>query len=1104
MQATTLLLIFFSLIAFSKGCNRTLVVHPHQPKLVTSPNHPGFYPNGNHCVTFISTSSPHLCLKFTLLFLDVEAEHQCRYDRVELKTDGDVVRVYCGRFGDVNAHDRMTSTGRSQAQICFTTDTTVEGAGFSIRAEADICPGYNKCGSTLLERSGVITSRNYPRQYENDLNCLTHIRLPRLCQITLCFTYFELEHNHGCNFDFVDIYNGSALVPEKRVGRYCHLHHHCFHLGNEVLIHFKTDGSIVKRGFRLEYTSSCGGCMSNPCMNGGTCTELPMDSYMCVCPFGFTGRSCQSEFARIINRLTAPGYLQSPNYPNVYPNDYLSDFIITAKEGKRVILTIVDFHLERTDNCQNDRLEIYDGATSNANRVGFFCGNMRSQTIQSTSNVMILRFISNGRMAKSGFLIYYSSESSLPSPPCLKRNGGCQQVCTALSANRRRCSCRAGFVINEDGMTCRDIDECNPNLNSSVQHRCIHPAVCQNTAGSYYCQCTKPGFKLALEGRSCEDENECENGAVHHCEQNCVNTDGSYYCTCKDGYILSANGKQCEDVDECLSNRGGCDQRCRNLPGSYECYCKKGFIVNSENPRQCIDEDECRYFSPSSEQCPECRTTNSGWYKCKCPEHFRMASPTDPDDVRGCIDIDECTLLPTFCGDNGTCVNTVGGVHCQCKSGFTGSEQFRCVDINECEIDDGGCQGSCHNEIGSFSCSCPVGYELAQDDKRSCLDINECANSSVCDQTCLNVNGSYHCQCRVGFTLSSDPRSCIDVNECELGTDNCSNLCENRQGSYSCLCPPGYRLSIDQHQCIDVDECETNNGRCQQKCVNTPGNFSCQCRRGYFSEDGGISCQDVNECEQSPCNMTCQNTNGSFFCECPRPRFVLAENGVDCLDVDECAVNNGGCSQVCTNTYGGHDCSCFDGFHPKGRNSPKCKDVNECKRTEENNCSQTCHNTEGSYYCSCRPGYELDSDNRTCIDVDECSLNTTGCSQICTNVDGGFRCSCLVGFEVSRNNFRKCEDVNECMQSNGNCSGECVNTFGSYECQCKDNERLGEDRLSCSACPTCNEYNEMRTKMSILQEQIEHLQGQIHDLQVALLQSTAKSERREEVDGKAS
>ena len=38
-----------------------------------------------------------------------------------------------------------------------------------------------------------------------------------------------------------------------------------------------------------------------------------------------------------------------------------------------------------------------------------------------------------------------------------------------------------------------------------------------------------------------------------------------------------------------------------------------------------------------------------------------------------------------------------------------------CLDVNECESDNGGCAQICINTAGSFECSCAVGYSLSID-----------------------------------------------------------------------------------------------------------------------------------------------------------------------------------------------------------------------------------------------------------------------------------------------------------------------------------------------------------------------------------------------------
>ena len=42
------------------------------------------------------------------------------------------------------------------------------------------------------------------------------------------------------------------------------------------------------------------------------------------------------------------------------------------------------------------------------------------------------------------------------------------------------------------------------------------------------------------------------------------------------------------------------------------------------------------------------------------------------------------------------------------------------LDINECDVKNGGCSHMCVNEPGSFSCRCSSGYEL-HTDKKTCI-----------------------------------------------------------------------------------------------------------------------------------------------------------------------------------------------------------------------------------------------------------------------------------------------------------------------------------------------------------------------------------------------
>ena len=74
------------------------------------------------------------------------------------------------------------------------------------------------------------------------------------------------------------------------------------------------------------------------------------------------------------------------------------------------------------------------------------------------------------------------------------------------------------------------------------------------------------------------DIDECSNGTV--CDENadCLDTPGSYECTCSSGY--SGDGHTCLDIDECLSDPCVENANCTNNNGSFLCHCNTGFSGN--------------------------------------------------------------------------------------------------------------------------------------------------------------------------------------------------------------------------------------------------------------------------------------------------------------------------------------------------------------------------------------------------------------------------------------------------------------------------------------------------------------------------------------------
>lgn len=69
-------------------------------------------------------------------------------------------------------------------------------------------------------------------------------------------------------------------------------------------------------------------------------------------------------------------------------------------------------------------------------------------------------------------------------------------------------------------------------------------------------KCVKPEQCLCpagYTGRHCEyDVNECE--TEKPCDQMCHNTDGSYYCSCRLGFLLHSDRQSCKKIDTSFGN----------------------------------------------------------------------------------------------------------------------------------------------------------------------------------------------------------------------------------------------------------------------------------------------------------------------------------------------------------------------------------------------------------------------------------------------------------------------------------------------------------------------------------------------------------------------
>uniref|UniRef100_A0A8C1NUF5 Latent transforming growth factor beta binding protein 3 n=1 Tax=Cyprinus carpio TaxID=7962 RepID=A0A8C1NUF5_CYPCA len=416
------------------------------------------------------------------------------------------------------------------------------------------------------------------------------------------------------------------------------------------------------------------------------------------------------------------------------------------------------------------------------------------------------------------------------------------------------------------------------------------------------------GYKR-LNSTHCQDINECMmQGLCQNGE--CLNTQGSFRCTCKPGYVLAERTRCVATVEQGLCYRmvteaGKCEHALPKRLSQEICCCTVGKAWGSNCERCPLDGT-----ASFNKICPAGKGMSFLTYHgtliglCKVLlwlfneksviKCYKMFFFHNYDYVwgLGITAMDDCKLNRNICG-HGECVNTQNGYVCHCYPGYQPHAQGKsCVDENECDLEPCG-RGTCFNTVGSYRCNCHPGYKLVvHHGKRRCIDINECSKPDICGVGghCTNLPGSYKCECLPGFRSKSRRQPlCEDIYECSDPSVCPNEQCENTVGSYECIpCQPGYQAQGGV--CYDINECQDNRLCANGHCVNTEGSFRCQCYPGYQPTQEGSHCEDINECERaSNCQRgRCINTMGSYRCECQKGYALFS--GRRCQDrVDMCA-----------------------------------------------------------------------------------------------------------------------------------------------------------------------------------------------------------------------
>ncbi|XP_045757190.2 latent-transforming growth factor beta-binding protein 2 isoform X2 [Mirounga angustirostris] len=622
------------------------------------------------------------------------------------------------------------------------------------------------------------------------------------------------------------------------------------------------------------------------------------------------------------------------------------------------------------------------------------------------------------------------------------------------------------------------------------------------------------GYKR-LNLTHCQDINECL--TLDLCKDSeCVNTRGSYLCTCGPGLMLDPSRSRCVS-DKAVSMRQG------------PCYRSLGPGTCALPLAQSITKQICccsRVGKAWGSKCERCPLPGTEAFREICPaghgytyssSHIRLAmrkaeeeelarpsreqaqksygTPPGPAERQPLRAITDTWLEPETIPDKGD--SQAGQVTTSATQvpawvpgdaverptppppgqGIPDSQEEEHVttpaeglaalgpsDIDKCATGATNIcgPGTCVNLPDGYKCICSPGYQL-HPSQAYCTDDNECLRDPCTGRgRCVNQVGSYSCFCYPGYMLatSGTTQECQDIDECRHPGTCPDGRCVNSPGSYTCLaCEEGYQGQSGS--CVDINECLTSGVCAHGKCINLEGSFKCSCEQGYKVTSDEKGCQDVDECASRASCPTglCLNTEGSFSCSACESGYWVNEDGTACEDLDECAFPGVCPSGVCTNTAGSFSCrDCEAGYRPSTLGHT-CEDVDECEDFRSSCRGGECKNTAGSYQCLCPPGFQL-TNGTVCEDVDEC-VGEEYCAPRgeCLNSHGSFFCLCAPGF-ASAEGGTSCQDVDECAVTDRCLGGHCVNTEGSFSCLCEAGFQPSPESGECVDVDECEDYGD--------------------------------------------
>ncbi|XP_037942752.1 dorsal-ventral patterning protein tolloid-like, partial [Teleopsis dalmanni] len=449
-------------------------------------------------------------------------------------------------------------------------------------AQANLLYKCPKCGRTFQENTGIFASPSYytAGALTNETeNCEWRITATHGERVVLRLENLNIFKSNNCQTDYLEVRDG-YFFKSPLIGRFCGK------VANEILTSessrmlltfVNNHRSEGYRGFKAEFDVVCGG-------------ELNVD---------------ESE-----------GRLESPNYPLEYLPNKECIWKITVPKGYQVALKFQSFEVENHDSCVYDFVEVRDGPSQDSQLIGVFCGYKPPPNMKSSGNTMFVKFVSDTSVQKAGFSAIFMKEVDECETQnhgceheCINTLGGYECSCHIgyeLHSDKKHCEDACGGVIEYPNGTITSpsfpalypiLKECIWEIIAPPKHKISLNFTHFELEGTTH-QHTDCGYdsvtiysKLS-ENRLKRIGTYCGNAIppTATSEGNALRVEfHSDKSVQRSGFAAVFF----TDIDECSLNNGGCQHECLNTIGSYMCSCHNGYSLH-ENGHDC-KEGECKH-----------------------------------------------------------------------------------------------------------------------------------------------------------------------------------------------------------------------------------------------------------------------------------------------------------------------------------------------------------------------------------------------------------------------------------------------------------------------------------------------------------------------------